>query len=819
MFLRDLTLVLRQLRRAPGYAIAVTLTLALAIGANTAAFSLVDALLIRRLPYPEPERIGAVLTHEQGTDPTTGVAGVEDDNALDLTEWRAVRDNTPAVITATSAEGAGGVNAVLDGSARYLLASRVSARYFDVLGIKPLLGRGFTEQEDSPGGPEAAVLSYSLWQSSFRGDAAVLGRAALIKGEPYTIVGILPPGVQTPGGAQLWLPHRADDPKGECAGGDNCHVLVRLRPGASWEEARAQLRRIHTPRFDRLATKYHGAGWFEVRSLREDLAAGDEGGASLAGQAKGLMLAVLSVLLIAAANLAGLALVRVTRRTPALATRMALGASRGELLWQLWLESLVLALAGAGLAIGLAQVILDAATRYLPEWMIPLGGLHLAWHVLLFGLAIAVGTSLLFGLLPALQLRRVEVASVMVGAGRRVVGARNGLRQWLIGAEVALAVVLLAAAGLLVRTLIHLQTLPPGFDPQNVMTAKASLDNARYHDAARFQSLLVNSVAAMRAIPGVEDAAVGSSLPYERGLNNGFKIDDGPRAGSKSGASCSWVTPGYFATLRIPLLAGRLFTDSDTATSEKVAVVNASFGRRFFGDPNPIGRHFDGYAIVGVVADVAKSPGMEAGAPLSTEPVYYLPAQQTPQSLINMANLWFQPSWIVRTHGQIGGLTGQMQRALSSVDSGLPFSGFYSMKELQAQQLALQRVEVAVLTALSGLALLLAAIGVYSLVANIVVERTREIGIRMALGSTVAETMLTIGKSGAVAGAAGTVAGVVLSLFVLRILKNQVFGVQPLDPMTLTVVPAMLLILCAVASTLPALRISQIDPAEVLRQE
>lgn len=816
MLLRDLIFAGRQLRRAPGYSLAVVLTLTLAIGANTAVFSLYEGFLLRRLPYPEPERIGSVITHKQGISRTTGRSVEEDDDSHDLAEWRAIKESTPALVTATSSGGADGVNFSVGNNAGYVPASRVSAGYFDVLGIRPLLGRGFTAEEDTAGGPEAAVISYTLWQHSFDGDPAILGKPVLIKGEPYTIVGVLPPGVQTPGGAQLWVPHRATDPKGECAGGDNCSILVRLRPGATWAEARTQLRSIEMPMFAGMR-KAHGDGWFTVRPLQEELAVRE--GMSLAAPVHGLMLAVFSVLLIAAANLAGLSLVRVTRRTPEMATRLALGASRGTLVLQLWLESVVLAAAGAALGIGLAALLLRGAVRVLPLWMQPMGGLSLDLGVLLFAVAVSVGASLFFGLLPALQLRRVDVRSVLAAGGRGGTFRRGAMRQWLIGGEVALTVVLLAAAGLLIRTLIHLQTLPPGFDATDVMTAKASLDDARYRDAGKFQSLMSKSVAAMRAIPGVEDASVGLSLPYERGLNDGLRINDGPQAGAREGSSVVWTTPGYFATLRIPLLTGRTFTDSDTADAEKVAIVNSSFARRYFGTDRPLGYHFDGRRIVGVVSDVAKAPGMRRDAPLSTEPVYYLPVAQTPQELVNMASVWFQPSWIVRTRGPIGGITGEMQRALASADSALPFSGFYSMEEIEAEQIELQRVEVMLLSALAGLALLLSGIGIYSLVANLMVERTREVGIRLALGSTVGEAMVTIGSSGMAAGLAGTAMGVFLSLFVLRLMKSQIYGVTALDPVTLVSVPVALLVLCAAASALPVLRVGRIDPADILRAQ
>ncbi len=397
------------------------------------------------------------------------------------------------------------------------------------------------------------------------------------------------------------------------------------------------------------------------------------------------------------------------------------------------------------------------------------------------------------------------------------------LRQMLIGGEVALTVVLLASVGLLVRTLLYLETLPPGFNPHDVMTAQASLDDARYHDAAAFQKLLEKSVAAMRQIPGVRDAAVGLSVPYERGLNDAITILDGKRNGTRSASSLAYITPGYFSTLRIPLLAGRPISDRDTPASEHVAIVNLAFARRFFNNASPLGFHFktEGatYTIVGVVADVAKQQGIERTAPIGTESVAYLPASQTPQGLINIAHIWFQPSWIVRTDGPIQGLAASMQRALADADPGLPFSGFRSMEQILAGQLQQQRIEVLLLATLALLALLLSAVGIYALVSNLVVQRTREIGIRIALGSTIARAMLHVGAPGVVAAAGGLVSGIALACMAMRILASQIYGVSAYDPVTFITVPLILALTAGAASFLPTLRISRIHPADVLRAD
>jgi predicted permease len=642
----------------------------------------------------------------------------------------------------------------------------------------------------------------------------VLGQMAILKGEPHTIVGVLPPGAQVTGTADLWTPLQPHK-SGEC-GGDNCEIIMRLVPDASWQQVSAQLSHIRKPWFDEMS-KTKGGAWFYVSPI--DKSPDNE----MRRRVLGLMSAVGLVLLIACANLAALTLVRVVRRTPEIATRLALGASRWNILQQFWLENVVLALAGSAIGLVLARFILSSLPGFVPSYMLPLGGVSLDWRVLGFTLGAALFTSLLFGALPALHTRQVDLRSSMSVGGRSVAQGSIRLRQLLIGGEVALTVILVAAAGLVIRSLIYLETLPPGFEATNVMTASASLDDARYREAGRFRTLIGRSIAAMHQIPGTESAAVGLSLPYERGLNDGLKILDGKFAGKEWGSSLAYVTPEYFQALRIPILAGRCILDTDTPTSQFVAVVNTDFARQFFAEPNPIGRHFRNsghdYTIVGVVASIAKRPGMGGDAPVGTESVFYLPVTQTDQGLVNVAHIWFEPSWVVRTTRPVEGLTTAMQRSLAQVDPNLPFSGFHSMSDLLIQNLRYQRVEVALLGGLGGLALLLSAIGIYGLVSNLIVQRTREIGIRMALGSSTRQAMFNVGSAGVTAASLGIVAGLLLSFAALRVLRSEIYGVRDYDLLTLAVVPILLLLVAAGASLLPASRITQIDPARTLRME
>src|SRR5580692_2627250 len=819
MVLQDLRLAVRQLYKNPGFGLAVTLTLALGVGVNTAVFSLLNGFLLRPLPYPEPERLAVLVLHQEGISQKSGQFQQDDNTSQDGETWEMLRGAMPAVQVA-SFGGTSGVN-LQAGSGpntkiRYVQNMRVSAHYFDVLGIPPVLGRGFTDEEDRPNGPNAVILSSALWRSVFQGDPEVLGKQVTLKGETHTVVGVLAERAQPTGVADLWTPLQPHA-SGEC-GGDNCEVILRLAPGATWQQVSAQLAHLRKPWFDDLS-KTKGRAWFYAMPLARAMNM-DSG---MREPVIGLMLAVSLIPLIACANLAGLTLVRMARRAPEIATRLALGASRWTILRQLWVESVVLALVGAAIGLALARGILSSLPGFLPDSMIPLGGVTMDFRVLAFTFGASLFTSVLFGALPALQVRRVDLRSSMAVSSHSVARGSSRLRQLLIGGEVALTVVLVAAAGLLVRSLVYLETLPPGFDANNVMTAKLSLDDARYRDAAAFHGLVERSVAAMQHIPGVEDAAVGLSVPYERGLNDGVKVLDGKLAGKEWGASTAYVSPGYFRVFRIPILAGRAIRDGDSPTSESVTVVNADFARQFFNDPSPLGRHIQVekhiYTVVGVAANVAKRPGISGDAPMATEPVFYLPAMQMDQGLVNVAHIWFQPSWIVRTAGPVHGLTAAMQKALAQVDPSLPFSGFHSMSDILAENLAYQRVEVALLAGLAGLALLLSAIGIYGLVSNLIVQRTREIGIRMALGSSIGKAVVDVGSAGVVAAAFGLVTGLALSFFALRILRSELYGVRDYDPLTLTLVPAFVAVVAAVASFLPTLRIVRIDPAVTLRME
>jgi len=805
-FPQNLRFAVRQLLRNKGFTATVVLTLALSIGANTAIFSIVNALILKRLPYPQPERMGTLFQRTQGPKPEDG------QRWIDGTQWEQLRDNVPSLASAVFAALASGAN--LESTSKqvaYIHNGRVSQHYFDVLGIRPAIGRDFSQSEDAPNGPKAVILSYGLWRSIFNADRNLIGSAIHLKGEPYTVIGVLPQNATTPLNADLYTSLQPS-PTGE-GQGTNFGVIFRLNNGATWQQADAEINRAWAARISQIESRNPGVRiQFYTVPFQKGITS------ELRPQAIGLMAAAGFILLIACANLAGLTLVRMARRLPELATRLAVGASRWQILRQLWIENLLLASIGGITGVGIGFIALCGLLSLLPEDFLPVTGVALDARVLAFTTVVTLFTSVLFGMLPALAARRVDLRSSLAS---RVTSSAHSvrLRQALIAGEVALTVVLLAGSGLLIRTLIHLQTLPPGFNPDGVMTAKASLDDARYKDPVPFRQLITTSLDAMQRIPGVQSAAVGLTLPYERTLNGGVLLHDGPQATKRVGADFVYVTPRFFDVLQMPLSRGRAFTDADGPDARSVIIINETFARKFFPGINPVGLTVDkGALIVGVVSDIQLSSGLNPSAPIQSEETIYIPAAQAEARMLGV-HVWFQPSWIVRTSSPVEGLTEQMQRALSSAAPGLPFSGFYRMSDLQTQALSMQRIQVALLGAMAGLALLLSAIGVFALVASLVTQRTRDIGIRIALGSTLRQAITNTSASGIRATAAGVLIGLALCAAILPVMRSVLYGVGVYDAPSLAAVVATLAAVSLVAAIVPALKIASIDPARTLREE
>jgi macrolide transport system ATP-binding/permease protein len=812
-FQQDVRFGMRMLVRNPGFTLTVILTLALSIGANTAIFSLVNALLLKSLPYSHPERLAALYGK------TTGADAYNMRRSIDGEQWELLRDTVPSLLSAVTAGITSGVNLQSGSHAQYLHAARVSAHYFDVLALHPLLGRNFSEDEDRPYGPKEAVLSYTLWRTAFGANPQILGQAALLKGEPYTIIGVLPEHATTPLNADIYVALQPSR-EGE-GGGTNFEAILRLRDSASWQQADAQINSAWS--HSQYILKHNPSAHLTYYLVPLQKGQTD----SLQAPMLAVMLAAGFILLIACANLAGLTLVRMLRRTTEIATRVSLGASPWQVQRQLWIENLLLALVGGVAGVGVGAIALRSLLLLLPQNFLPVADVSLDGRVLTFTLALALLTSVFFGMLPALITRKIDLRSTIASRGI-VSGGAVRLRQSLIVGEVALTVVLLAAAGLLIRTLIHLETMSPGFDSDGVLTAKASLDDIRYRDPAVFRKVLAQSVTAMRQIPGVQYAAVGLTLPYERALIDSATISDGKQAGQQVSTDEIYITPEYFETLQIPILAGRSFADTDGPEATKVVVVNRAFARLYLDSENPVGRYVtdddkQARLIVGVVENTV---GSNAGgltddrAPLTSQQTVYYPAAQIANGdFLAVIHAWFQPSWIVRTKNSMDSVGAEMQNAMASVDLNLPFSGFYSMNDLMAETLAIQRLEVALLVTMASLALLLSAVGIFALVSNIVLQKKREIGIRMALGSTIGQAMFEIGRSGVIASLVGVVLGLILAAGALRAIRGALFGVDVYDAPTIAVIVGTLLLVTLLAATLPTLKIATIDPATTLREE
>jgi predicted permease len=812
---QDFRYAARQLVKSPAFTITVLATLGLCIGANTAIYTIVDTLFFKPLPYPDPSRLVLLST-------MFSKAGAFDvDTSQDGFQWELVRDHASLLDSAVYSSAAG-VNLVAAGRVEYVIDQRVSANYFHVLGIDPLIGREFTRQEDVPNGPSLTILSYGLWQRVFHSDPAIVGRTVDLRGSPHTVVGIMPSGFRSlPAGVgdlgtnappDIWTPLRPAH-TGE-GSGDNYGLIARLKPGATTASANSQLNSILQGYFAR--KHFHGMSAQEKAFPLQTGLAYD-----LRSNVHLMWGAVLLVLIIGCVNIAGILLARSATRSREIATRLALGAGRARVISQLFAEALLLALLGGAIGLGLGYVALKGLVSLNPAEFDMFGPVHLDLRVMAIMLAISLATSIIFGLFPAFDATAVDLRSALAEAGR---GSAGGRRQWkrqiLVFAEVALGVVLVVAAGLLIRTFTTLVNTNPGFDPNHVITATASLQDARYATTAAGARLFRESLERIRQIPGVESAAVALSPPYARALNDGVRI-----VGSSNSGVTNWTyaTPGLFETLHMHLLRGRFFTDADNANTAPVAVVNESFVTRYLHNrPDPLGTSIlienKIWRIIGVVNNVQVKMGWGGAGPVDQFAGVYVPVDQFPDGIFAMANVWFSPVWIVRTRRAVS-LPESMRRALQSVDPRLPFSSFQSMFEVRGSSLKQQHYQATLFSALATLTVILVALGVYGLIAHSVAQRTREMGIRLALGATPKQVVRAAAAPGVALSLAGIGCGAVLALFATRLLKSLIWGISDNDPLTFISVALLLILVAVVSSALPALRLTHLDPAQTLRDE
>jgi predicted permease len=805
--MRDLRYAIRVLLKSPVFTVTAVLTLALCIGANTAIFTVVDRVLLRPLPYPQPDRLVQVITRsDQGGEQSGQTGGV----------WEGLRDGVTTLDLAVTSGGWQGVNLFAGDHPDYVKQRRVSAGFFSVLGIVPEIGREFRADEDRPNGPPVAIVSHALWMRLFNGDTGAIGRAITLRGESSTIVGVMPAAFASDTPADVWTPVRACR---TCeGGGHNYQVIGRLKDRTTRPQVDAELLSVGDPILREI---YRGSARVHLRTVPLQRAQTE----SLREPLVILWAAVGVVLLIGCVNIAGLLLARASTRATEIATRMALGGGRLAIVRQLLVESVVLAACGGicGIAIGYGGSKLFASLLQAAFGVTGPPGLDA--RVLTISSVSALITSVAFGLVPALEASRVNLRETLVESGNNAVAgaSRSWPRRALVVVEVALSVMLLVGAGLLLRTFDHLMKLRAGFDGSHVMTATLSLQDARYQSAARVNQLFDRTIDKMRELAGVENAAICLTLPYERALNVGARwIDARPGSEEIPIMNQTYVTPGYFETLRVPVIRGRVITEADTATSAPVIVVNESFVRTYSRDIDPIGRQMGSPSsprtIVGIVGDIQQQAGWGNFGPLGTMAATYIPAAQTSDAFLAMVHTWYTPNWFVRVSGPQQGIAASMRRAVQSVDPLLPFAKFRTLDDVRGEAVATERAQALLLASLAALALLLSAIGLYGLVAGSVAERTRELGIRIALGATPAETVRVAALPGVVFGGIGLAIGLALARASSAVLQHLVWGVTVGDPLTYALATGVVLAVAAVATLVPSLRILRLNPIRALRQ-
>jgi predicted permease len=809
---KDLRYAARLLRRSPGFTAIAVLTLALGIGANTAVFSVVDAIFFRPLPYPNPGALAQVVLFWHGKGASGDNAGMTGRN------WELVRNNA-SLLEAAALGGVEGVNLVSGGHPHYVREERVSASFLDVLGVRPVLGRGLRPEEDRDGGPNAAVLSYHLWQNLFRGDPDIAGRSIVIRGEPVTVVGVMPREFRTNAPkADLWGPLRPST-KGE-GEGSNYEIIARLKPGASWTAADQQLASVsaHDPDFK---PDPGGSLRLGIVPLQQGLARDARSPAYI------LWAAVGALLLITCLNVAGLLFARGIERSRESATRLALGCPRIDVLRPLIAESALLAFLGGAAGIALAYAAIQGLSQYAQVAFSFRQEIRLDWRVLLAAAAIALITCILSGLTPALATTNIDIREALSESGARGTSGRRtaGIRRSLIVAEVTMGMVLLIGAGLLVRTFLYLNGETPGFDPRNVIAANASVHEVRYSTPGALNRLFDESLGRIRAIPGVEGAAVALGLPYERALNvNIQKISEMSGPIPDYGIiNLVFITPGYFNALRIPILHGRDISEADTAQTRPVMIVNEAAARWYLDHHNPIGMHIGlggpPAEVIGVAGNVLQGAGWGAFGPSGAVPCIYMPMSQTKANFLSELFTFFEPSWIARTSAASPDIAVRVQHAIEATDPGLPLSSVRSMDEVKHAQFAEQQFRAAMLSAMAALGLMLAATGIYGLIARSVLERTREMGIRMAFGATPGDAIKTVVGPGLKLTSIGLLAGVGLALLSAKVLQHLIFGITSTDPITFVAACATLLAVALIASIIPALRLVRLNPADALRHE
>ena len=798
----------------PGFTIAVIAALALGIGADTAIFSVVNTVLLKPLGYPEPDRIVQILLTGPGGE---GVGA-------SATKFEVWREQTSVFSDVAGYNQGGGMN-LTGGIPEQVHGVMVTRGYFPVFGAPFLLGRGFTQAEDSPHGGNYAVISYGLWQRKFGGDKQIVGKPIAIANLPYTVVGVTGPGFDPDPVADLWLPYQFD-PNTK----DQAHYFAaaaRMKPGVTLTQVQAQLKLAATE-FNRKFPGINQRGGFDAQLLKDSTVS------DIRSSLLVLVGAVSFVLLIACANVANLLMVRAAGRSREFAIRSALGAGRGRIIRQLLTESLLLSLIGGllGLVLGFSGVraLLAVSPGDIPRIGEDGAGVGLDWRVVLFTVGISLLTGVLFGLVPALGASRPDLNSGMKessrGSGSSI--KHNKMRSLLVISEVSLALVLLVGACLLIRTFVALRSVNPGFDSRQVLTMEMALNGPRFEKTAGVAQVMRDGRQRLMAVPGIMSAAATDALPLVGGFGLPFSIvgkppTDGPYIG---GAGYMSVTPGYFDTFKIPIVKGRDFTDTDTTGAQGVAIVNEAMAKQFWKGENPVGQQivighgvgpeFEEPArlIVGVVGDVR-----DGGLNNDPRPQMVTPLAQMTDGLTELNSKVAPLTWVIRTKMEPHQLITQASEELRKASGGLPVAHVRSMGEIVVRSTARQDFNMLLLSIFGGSALMLAAIGIYGLMAYSVQQRTQEIGIRMAMGANRQHITRMVIWQGMRLALVGVAIGIGASFWLSKLVASLLYGVKQWDPMVFISVPVILSVVALIAVWLPALRASKMDPMQALRTE
>ena len=805
--MNNIRFALRQLRKSPGFTFVAVLTLALGIGANTAIFSVIYAVLLRPLPYPESERL-MIVTETDANQPQISVS------FPDYVDWK--RDNTTFEEIAISRRESFSLSGLQGRVPEQISGGLVTANFFKVIGLEPQLGRVFTEEEDRVGGPMVAVISDRLWRRVFSRDPNVLGRAVNFGNEPYTIVGVMPPQMSSPRTVEVWFPvmRRTDNPGWQTR--DNHPGLYgwgRLKEGVTRDAAFNDLKQIAA----RLAKQYpdsNSAVSVTVTPLLENQVGDYRGSLTLLLGAVGL------VLLIACANLANLLTARGAARQREFAVRAAVGASRWQIVRQLLIESLVLALFGGSLGLWLAAWGRDLLIALSPPGVPRFQDLPLDGWVLSFSLALSVITSLLFGLWPACHMSRPDIQLALKSGGHGssdAPGARRS-RDLLVVGEVALTLVLLSAAGLVLKSFANARGLGLGFDPRLLLSARINLPESTYPDGKKLTNFSDAVMAKFATLPGVENAALASNPPLMTGWQTSFVREGSPEPepGKMPSAEMNVVTPGFFQTIKAPLLRGRPFEAADTKEVGPVMIIDQLMADRFFPGQDPIGKRIrmstgekgakEFRTIVGVVPHL-KVYGFEETTIL---PQAYLPIAQQPQNELVA---------LLRTALSPKSLEKPVRDIVASLDPSQPAFEFKTMQERVEETWATPRLMSFLLVCFAALALSLAVVGLYGVMAFNGLRRTREIGVRLALGARREQISAMMLRQGMRLLAIGLFVGFVGAIALSRVIRSLLFNVNASDPAIYLTVVVLLCGAAVVACWIPARRASRVDPMVTLRAE